>query len=102
MIIRAKNICLEEEDKGKETRNIAIGFRENGYPQTIIKKAQKPTRAEKEETEHKCTIRVPYSGHFPQKFPNLNCQCLKPKEGDVSPIQSLPNKRNDLCDQYNN
>uniref|UniRef100_A0A915J8R7 Uncharacterized protein n=1 Tax=Romanomermis culicivorax TaxID=13658 RepID=A0A915J8R7_ROMCU len=48
MIIRANNICLKEEDKCKGTRNIAKPFRRKGYAQTIIKKAQKPTRAEKE------------------------------------------------------
>uniref|UniRef100_A0A915IL84 Helix-turn-helix domain-containing protein n=1 Tax=Romanomermis culicivorax TaxID=13658 RepID=A0A915IL84_ROMCU len=67
MIIRANNICLREEDKCKETRNIEIAFRNNGYPQTIIRKAQIPMRAEKEETEYKCTIKVPYSGHLTQK-----------------------------------
>uniref|UniRef100_A0A915K4P8 Uncharacterized protein n=1 Tax=Romanomermis culicivorax TaxID=13658 RepID=A0A915K4P8_ROMCU len=67
MIIMVNNICLEEKDNCNETKNIAIAFKKNGFPQTIIRKAQKPTRAEKEETEYKCTINVPYSGHFTQK-----------------------------------
>uniref|UniRef100_A0A915KEG4 Uncharacterized protein n=1 Tax=Romanomermis culicivorax TaxID=13658 RepID=A0A915KEG4_ROMCU len=48
-----------------------MAFKKNGYPQTIIRKAQIPTRTEKEETEYKCTIKVPYSGHLTQEVKRM-------------------------------
>uniref|UniRef100_A0A915JNJ7 Uncharacterized protein n=1 Tax=Romanomermis culicivorax TaxID=13658 RepID=A0A915JNJ7_ROMCU len=74
MIVKANNICLEKEDKCKETRNKAIAFRKNGYVQTIIRKAQILENHERIASYKKQTICIVLQEQFPidQPFPSVN------------------------------